>query len=247
MSAVPAAVGKLLPNKITAWSYSRLSVFRKCKFQFYLKFIAKHPVKEDEGPALVHGRAVDELLQQYVAGNTKKLPIDLKKTMGKDLVDSVALLRKVSAHTQLEIAVDRNWQRVDWFSQQAWLRAKLDAAAVGPSKLNVSAGGVLIVDYKTGKVYEAPHTEQLEIYVAIGPSMWPDATEFNAQMWYVDQGLRSAPMLVENDGKRVERLRKKWTAIAAPIFTEKKFKPTPGMECRWCVFSGRRGGPCKAG
>lgn len=225
-----------MKNPITAWSYSRLAVFRACKLQFRFQYIDKLP--QPPSPAMDRGNDVHKVLQRYLEKKTKSLPADLKKSMGPELEARYLTLRK-SKHVacELELAVDSSWKRVEWYAKDAWLRVKLDAVETLGDTLNID-------DHKTGKVREEQHTEQLEIYGAISPSFWPDAKEIVARMNYVDQAQDSIAMFTV---PTVMRFRKKWAKLSGPIFKEAKFAASPGDACRYCAYSRRRGGPCTNG
>jgi hypothetical protein len=224
-------------NPITAWSYSRLAVFRSCRLQFKFKFIEKLP--EPKSDAMERGNQLHLAIQAYLEKRKKALPKEMAKTAGPEVLDIYTRLRKSkSVACELELAVDEGWGRVEWFDKAAWLRVKMDAVE------DLGSDAINLYDHKSGKVREGQHTEQLEIYGAIAPSFWPDAKEIAAAMLYVDQAQVATSIFTR---AFVMKLRKKWEKEAAPLFREVKFKANPGEACRWCAYSRRRGGPCKNG
>lgn len=225
-------------NLITAWSYSRLSVYRKCPRQFKYKFIDK--LAEPKSDAMERGNELHLTLQRFIEGRTKAIPAAMKKTLGTAYAH-LALLRKMKAKCELEWAVDKDWKPVSWFDKQTWFRAKLDAFYVDQT-LNI----LDLTDHKSGKIYSDQHAEQLELYAAVGYAFHPEVTEIVARMLYIDQG-SSVPSVFTDLPKTIPILRKKWARIAAPIFKDKTFKAVPSRECNWCPFSSRRGGPCDKG
>lgn len=229
-----------MPNQVKSWSYSRISDYRTCPARFNFKHNLR--IKEPESPAMIRGGAVDEAVTAYLNGAKRTLPPEKKYGLNYGpLKLRLTQLKKAGALTQLEYAVDRNWEPCDWKDwDRAWLRAKLDIGLI-------TGTTALVIDNKTGKVYADKHAEQLEIYAAVTWAQHPQVTEIEAQMFYLDQGVASAPALFTDLKKTIPRLRKKWERIAKPLFTDTKWKATPGSHCSWCPYSGRKGGPCKAG
>lgn len=227
-------------KSLTAWSFSRLAVFRECRRQFKYKFIDKLP--EQKGPALVRGDSVHKGIAKYLEGRSKVLPAD--GTNYGPLAAFYAAVRKQKPAVEMQVAVDRDWRRVDWFDRSAWLRVIFDVAFERKAR-TVKGKAVVMGDHKTGRVHPAKHGEQLEVYACVGPSLWPDAAEYHGEMYYVDHAMEPTEAVFL--AKDIPKLRKKWEKAAAPIFKATQYPAEPGQGCRWCAFSGRRGGPCDAG
>lgn len=229
-----------MPNQVKSWSYSRVSDYRTCAARFNFKHNLKLP--EPQSPAMLRGGAVDEGVTNYLLGKAKALPPEKKfGLVYGDLKADLARLKKAGARAQLEYAVTRNWEPCDWRDwNTCWLRAKIDVALLNGSSIE-------IIDNKTGRMYPEKHAEQLEIYAVVAYAHEPAVTEIQASMYYLDSGMRSAPAVFTDLKKTIPRLRKKWEKIVKPLFTDTKWKAAPGSHCSWCPYSGRKGGPCKAG
>lgn len=229
----------------TAWSYSRLSQYRKCPRQFFFAIVEKRPIPK--APAMERGTAVHDGIQRYIEGKAKalpKLPPNQKGEAFSMTAPVVALykrLRTLKAQCELEYAVDEKWRPSSWFDPTTWLRAKLDARLWVP-KDKVSE----VYDHKTGKERAEEHAEQLEIYAAVEWQHQPLAEEVRASMVYADGGGITTAVFTDRE-TTLKRLMKKWAKEAKPMLTDRKFKATPGSECKWCPFSSRRGGPCDKG
>lgn len=231
-------------NTLTAWSYSRLATYRKCPRQAMYKFIMKIQVPEDSSPALERGNLVHLTLQNFVEGKVKAAAV--KKIIGTEpyrlLKADLEMFKKSKSQCELELAVDKDWKPVSWFDRSAWLRAKLDVSV----KIKDPKTG-RVVDYKTGKIYSAAHTEQSEIYAAVAFAFQPLVEQLQVDMMYIDQGM-TVPVLYTDLAKVIPRLRKKWEKESQPMFRDKTFKARPGTDCRWCPFSGvHKKGPCDKG
>ena len=214
-----------------------MSVFRACPAQFKYKFIDKLP--EPKSPAMQRGNDLHKDLDAYLKKDKKTVPAVLKATIHPLVLEEYKLYRaSKTMASELQLAVTNEWTRTGWFDKDVWLRVVLDVVRVD--------GKVLIMgDHKTGQIRPDQHAEQLEIYGAIGPAFWPGMSEIRGEMYYVDQN--AAPAVHVYKPKDVPRLRKKWSALAAPMFKAKTFKAVPGQACRYCAFSGRRGGLCDKG
>jgi hypothetical protein len=225
-------------NIITAWSFSRLATYRKCPRQFKYQFIDKLP--QPPAPAMERGSKIDDGVRAYVEGKAKKLPVVDGTNYGK-LVKVYADMRKAKTMCQLELAVDASWKPVSWFDRSTWLRAKLDHELWLPKEKLAK-----VDDTKSGKMWP-DHTEQLEIYAIVEWAHRPLAEAVECRMLYVDQGIAGPVSLFTDRPVTEKRLRKKWAAEAKPVLADRKFKAKPGDACKWCPYSGRKGGPCDKG
>lgn len=231
-------------NGVKSWSYSRYGDYQTCPARFRYKHIAKLP--EPSSPALARGGAADEAVTKYLDGSKRTLPketsVDPPMRYG-ELAGRLAGLRKLKPETQLELATDNKWIVTGWRDwDRTWLRAKLDVM------VKLDGGRVLhIVDNKTGRMYPEKHAEQIEIYACVAYAYSPSAEEIRAEMFYLDHGMSSSPAIFNDLPKTIARLRKKWEKLSAPMFRDTKFKEQPGQHCRWCPYSGAKGGPCKKG
>lgn len=229
---------KLKP--LTATSFSRYKVHATCPRQAKYKFIDKLP--EPKGPAMARGNVIHKGIERYLLRHAPKLPKDDGTDYGP-LKSLYASIRKEKPAVELELAVDREWHLVDWFDPRVWFRAKVDGAVLRPKERVL-----FLFDNKTGKERPAEHAEQLETYIAIAPARWStkDYDTIIASMLYTDHG-RDVPAEYGDLKRIIAKLRKKWEKKLAPLLKDRTFKPTPGDHCKWCAYSGRKGGPCDAG
>lgn len=214
---------------LTAWSYSRWQTYEQCPLKAKLKFIDKLP--EPSSPPMERGSAIHKLAENYVRGDIKKLPPELKLMKGKfkDLVKAEALAEEQWCFT-------RKWEVTGWFDANAWLRIKVDA--LNP---NLKTRTLLIVDHKTGR--EKPdHMAQLSLYAMGGFIKHTDMEVVDAQLWYLDSGVPRSMLFKRSE---LPALKKDWTGKTKAMLSDTTFAPRPGNYCRWCHFSKAQGGPCK--
>lgn len=228
---------KLKSPPIKAWSLSTLKQYEECPLRVRLAKVEKLP-EGPKGDALIRGDAIHKAAEKYVKDGGK-LPTDLAK-----MRPNFAKLRKEfsagNVSLESEIAFDVNWQRVDWFAKDVYVRIKWDVILL-PKVAKVNP---VVIDYKTGKVKEyGEYDDQLELYDIGGLTLGlGEAVE--SELWFTDHG-----MIVPKKGgavklKYLSKLQKKWDQRAKPLLNDTRFSPRPGNYCRWCAWTRAKGGPC---
>ena len=217
-----------------ALSWSRLSDYNQCPLKFKLKYIEKDPIfKEDDSksPHLVRGNNVHRALENYVVQRTSgqevkitSLPeVESTKPFVDRYIDNYEV---IIPETQL--AIDANWQRVEWFSSEAYLRVIFDLIAIRRDHC-------AIVDYKTGKMrdYDGGPSGfgQLHLSGAIALHMYPDIPKVTTIYAYVDHR-QTVPKEFTQDDK--VKLRNHFDEEHAKVNADKEFKPKVNEFCKWC-------------
>ena len=219
-----------------ALSWSRLSDYNQCALKFKLKYLEKNPkFKEDEGasPHLVRGSNVHKALENYVIQSTSNGELEVKITSlpeveaTKPFVDRF-LTNYTTVIPETQIAINRNWERVEWFSKDAYYRAILDLIALRPSD-------VAIIDYKTGKMRDydgGPSGKgQLHLSGAISLHLWPDIPEVSTTYAYVDHRQTITKKFTQADR---QELREHFDEEHNRVNSDTKFRPTVNEFCKWC-------------
>lgn len=214
--------GCVVDNQITAWSYSRLQVYKQCPLKAKFKFIDKLP--EPGSAAMDRGAEIHKEAENYVKGLTlvKKFPASLKLFRNEFEV----LRGEKSAIAEREWAFNVKWEPTSWFGKDAWLRVKLDLSYVR----DVTA---FVVDYKTGKGNPDLQKSQLELYALGAFITLPDIKNVVSEFWYLDQGVT---VKEEFQRSQLAALKKKWLADVKPMLKDKSFAPRPNDKCRWCHY-----------
>lgn len=215
------------------------------------------PVRE----ALDRGNRLDAALTKTL---TKLKPAAIQQALkGSDAVDEVSyeeatrhskieimvkkLRRTKGVYVQSEIAVDRAWKRVEWFSKQAWGRVKLDVLKLTPKRAEIIDWKSGNIDKNKGEIREkAEYHDSMRLYQIAVLSTHPQA-EVSATMVFLD-----APPKLPDPTKSLPVLKRKDLALARedmekkmlPMMNDTIFAPRPGYYCSWCSFSKRVGGPC---
>lgn len=138
-----------------ALSHSRVSDYDQCPLKFKFKYLDKNEkfqIKDDQkSPALVKGQKVHKYLEDYV-NDVKEDPSEvIKKSSlpevenGKDLADQfISQYGPENTFAELQLAIDVNWQPVEWFSREAYYRSIVDMSCYSLDK-------IAAIDWKTGK------------------------------------------------------------------------------------------------
>jgi len=220
-------------SKIEAWSFSRWEVYAACPAKARYKFIDKLP--EKRGSAVERGEAIHKAAEKYlVSGVRAKLPDSLAK-----YAPEFAELKRHKPECEQPLALSKDFGGVvDWFSTDAWCRAKMDAIVV--------TDHVRIVDFKTGRVYPEKHELQASLYALFGLRLYGAVVD--VEFWYVDIGPEVTFSRTYGKSPHVLRqLMRQWDTRTRAMLSDAKFAPRPHDKCRFCAFSIKQGGPCRYG
>jgi putative RecB family exonuclease len=230
---------------IKAWSPSRLVTYETCPAQAKYKYVEKLP--EPPAPALDRGTRIHSEAEQFIIGDGA-VSADLQRVKG-ELKRLRAAYRKGKVKVEQALAFNDSWKPVDWFSQEAWLRCKIDVVEEARPKTRNRAllKVVRVTDWKSGKnnARDAEkHAQQLNLY-ALAVLSAEEAEFATGRLIFTDTG----EFVEKPEGtlsmKDVLTTREIWEARVEPMLTDKEFAPTPNFTCRWCAYSKAKGGPCK--
>jgi len=214
---------------ITAWSYSRYGVYEQCPLKAKLLYIDKF--KEPGSPAMDKGIAVHSELERYL-----KLPTEPIPQSGIKLCADLEELKARKPYSELEVCFNKDWEPVDWFAKDAWVRIKIDA-------LVKEGNYCLVVDFKTGRIRDS-YDPQLELYALTALLMFPTIDTVDTSLYFVDAGRKL-------DGQRYTRadldlLKAKWSDRVKAMLTDTIFEATPNQYCGYCHFRKSNAGICQA-
>src|SRR5690606_17985273 len=184
-------------------------------------------------PHLVRGSNVHRALENYVVQVQSNGQLEVKVTSlpeveaTKPFVDRF-LNNYTTVIPETQIAVNKDWERVEWFSKDAYYRAILDLIAIRPSD-------AVIVDYKTGKMRDydgGPSGKgQLHLSGAIGLHLWPDIPEITTTYAYVDHKQTISKKFTQADR---QELRRHFDEEHDKVKSDTKYKPTVNEYCKLC-------------
>lgn len=208
--------------------FSKLDSYRECPQKFHFQFVQKLP--QPGSPAMERGSKMHESCEMYLNGWAKTLIPEVAEW--QSALDEV---KKKTFQAEKAWGFDKNWRLLsDWFQPTTWLRAKSDCHYVEGNR-------VTVIDFKSGK-YRIPSTEQIELYAICAGAVYPDATDVDAEYWFLDTG---EVYKQSYTSEQLLDLRKKYERYFQPLFTDEVFTPAPGTGCRWCHYSKTKGGKCQ--
>jgi hypothetical protein len=247
---MPAAKVKPL-----AWSYSRLVDYEACPRKFFFKVIEKRP--EPSNKWMERGQQVHTMAENTLLKPKSKIPQDLMR-----LKALITTLRKLKAVPEAQYTFTHLFKgQTSWFGGDAWARLKIDvetalsykeALDIAYEEISIGKRGQLaalthgkwIVDWKTGQFKPEKSVDQLEFYALGAFLIDPEAQFVLTSLAYTDVG--RVVHSYWDDPKIVVRLKAKWLKRVAPMQADKTFKPRVTVNCQYCFFSKKVGGPCKA-
>ena len=194
-------------SQVMALSYSRLSDYRQCPLKFKLKYIIKAPnfqmKDEDKSPALVRGGNIHKQLEKYLIklrAGENGIPASTLEEVEKTKPLIQSLMRTYDLHPELQLAIDKDFKQVDWFSKEAWFRVIYDLVGFGPDLYNG--------DYKTGKLTDYEGTlenpGQLHLSGMVALNVWPKFDVSKNRYIYVDHKKIISCDLTQDDAKIVK-------------------------------------------
>lgn len=212
-----------------ALSHSRLSDYLQCPRKFYVKYIAKEWPKESDSPHLIRGSNVHKALENYIIRKTTGTEGIAESTLKeveitKPFVDKIIdQFEKVYPETQL--AVDKNFKKVEWFSKDAYYRAIIDMLALNPDY-------AFIGDFKTGKMNEySGFGGQLHLSACMIMSVFPTITKVTVAYIYVDhKEIFSLDFTRDDLPKLLEHYHGQYDVVNA----DASFIPKINEFCKWC-------------
>lgn len=219
----------------TALSWSRVSDYRQCPHKFRGKYIEKWPefkvLDKDKNPHLVRGDQVHKQLQKYVRLKLDGIPTESVVFL-PEVDQTIPLINGIMDNygviPEQQIAIDENFQRVNWFSDDAWFRVIIDLIGHGQD--------LFLGDYKTGKMndYSGSLKElgQLHMTAVVGMAIWPEYDECSSLYIYVDHK-KTVPCKLRREDA-FETMRERLQEEHALINDDDEYVERKNQFCKWC-------------
>lgn len=214
-------------NKIAMWSYTALTTFEKCKFQAFLRLVARIPQHSAPGStASDRGIKIHNSAEQYLKG-----AVELAAPLAHFSAEFTKL-RELTKQGKVSIeqnwCFDRDWNVVD------------KANAVGLVKLDsfvhLSPTNGVVIDFKTGKKHgnEVKHAMQGNVYQLAAFLRYPELQSVTVEFWYLDKNEITKKVHTRESGMRFfPNLNQR---IDAMLNCE-EFPPNPNpVTCKWCPY-----------
>lgn len=212
-----------------ALSHSRLSTYNQCPRKFKLQFIDKVFTQDDKSEHLVRGDNVHKALETYVikkiSGQTNIPPSSLQEVeTTRPLIDKI--FEKFSfVSPEIQIAVDENFKKVDWFDKRAYYRTIVDILAINDDR--GFAG-----DYKTGKIRDySGFGGQLHLTGAVILSLYPAMELVSSAYIYVDHKKVHRHDFTRDE---LDNMITHFHSEHEKVNADHEFKPKVNEFCKWC-------------
>lgn len=228
---------------MSAWSYSRLSLYEQCPRRYKHKNIDK--LDDVRNEAMERGDRVHKGVAAYLIGQ----PIVEKGiTYGPELRhEAKAIDRFEPVFNQIKAndpVVEQQWAftpnwgtSTSWFGKDTWYRNILDAGVLWPDN------SFTVIDWKTGKAWGS-NQEQMEQFAISVFARYPQVHFVETRLEYLDTGQEQHGEFTRSEAPALKR---KWADRAAPLLADKTFAPRPGSYCKKCPFGKSKAGPCPFG
>jgi CRISPR/Cas system-associated exonuclease Cas4 (RecB family) len=266
MSAISLEKGMLRKQ---VWSMSKLKMLEECPLQFYLSYLRKlaHMDATQDTTERDLGIAIHYLFEMFQSGYTLKEAYELTKEAHYEIVTPVNWPRIIGmlphvkkfdtimfnrdelkpydyVEPEMKLAVDRDYNPVDFFSKDAYFRGVVDYMARSGSEATS-------IDFKKGgKGYLTRyHTPQLTSYLLLDYYCNGKYDVGNSYIYYVEAGdFSRGPQIL---GENIEKHTRPWLdnkieAAIVAVENEGYFKYNRGSKCKYCDYAdlcsaGKRG------
>lgn len=136
-------------SETIVFSPSNLATYRDCPLKFHLQ--RTHVIKWQETGAKSRGIVLHECMEKAVKEGVATVsgwPDGVNVAFTQDLIRMLDKMKSYGAQVmpECELVVDRNMKSCDWWSDEAFLRARADVAVITDDV-------AVVIDYKTGKMY----------------------------------------------------------------------------------------------
>jgi RecB family exonuclease len=224
---------------IKSWSFSVLRDFEQCPYKVYLAKVEKAPqpeVGDDPDHPLIRGDRIHKEAEAFIKGEGE-LTKDLRK-FRSELERLAEIYPEGNLEVEKKWGFTRDWEPCDFFDSNVWLRVICDFVEHSPEEPVLFVG-----DHKTGKSFgkEVPHRQQQQLYGIAALMKYPDKQIASSQMWYLDEGKKSA--IGRYDRHSIAPLLQRWTSRAEKMTGALTFPAKPNRSnCRFCPYSPNEAG-----
>lgn len=172
---------------VLVMSPSGLATYKQCPLRYFGQSVEKS-IPWVDSPAKARGTEIHNMLekaawegQEYVTCVDDRINADYARSVVQTIEHYKS--RGYILKTEHEMAMTKQGQAVDWWSDKAFLRAKADVLLIsnGPQR------GAIIGDWKTGKVWDRAEHMQLRLEALLVHILY-GLEQIKYSYWYVDQG-----------------------------------------------------------
>lgn len=238
------------------WSFSQWESYDSCPAKWKFKNVLKLP-SLPPGPAAARGLDLHDRVEKAILGEisfTDLTTADPNVRFGgkPQAVVAPKYLEVIQAfrdhpngdrYAEKKLAFDAEFYCCSPQSSFAACIAVLDAAKY--TRPRYTDKGVLdIGEWKSGSPKDS-HKQQRELYALFGLRTWL-ANEVRVTTYYLEHDDVPPQRLVVSD-TATEKLKAIWIQRSEQMANDQLCAPRPGMQCNWCDYAKKKGGPCQFG
>lgn len=218
-----------------SFTYSKLKNYETCGLQHQMIDIRKTPGWGPQGDAIDYGNRVHGAISAALKGEAQ-LPPQMKYLQyWVNHVNRVAAeLPESEKFIETGWGLSRDYDPIDFFSKQAWMRLKVDAAIVC-RKFKYGQ----LIDWKTGRRLEEPL--QLWLGAAMMFQWFPELETIDSMfVWLKEDDGTNSKECISSETIMKKDIGDVWDQILprVQIYEEAvatdTFMAKPGDHCRWC-------------
>jgi CRISPR/Cas system-associated exonuclease Cas4 (RecB family) len=210
-----------------AHSYSALKMYEQCPAKY--KFVRIDKLQEPSGPAAERGKIIHAEIEAVLKGQLELVSDGLEY-----LLPRIDEWRQIGAQSEMEFAVDSNWNAVEFGDDSAMFRGIID--------LYYEQGNrAVVLDFKTGK--ERDYLDQVRAYAAVILATKPHIHSVVPMIEFID--LQKSAEYMTFYSRDIESMKADLNGRMNIISFDKFFSANPSGLCKFCHFRKDNGGPCK--
>lgn len=208
------------PKKSFSWSFSALTRFENCPKQYYHINVTKD-FKDEDSQWAADGKVIhDGFYNRIIKGTPFPIPIRFLEPIAKPFVDAEG-----EKHGEMKLTINKKFEPVDWFANDAWLRVVIDLLIVRGSK-------AILVDWKTGKVKD--DFTQMRLCAAVLQQYMPELDFFTlVYVWTSHKQVTKKTATLSMNRNLWNELLPRVSKIEDAI-RETTFPARPSGLCKWC-------------
>lgn len=161
-------------TKKPAWSFSSLNQYYTCPKQYYHLRVAKD-FKDTPGEAALDGQIRHKHLENRILHGT---PLPSGTSQFEPIVSKMLETPHDAIHAEKQYCLNSDFQPVEWFSKDAWVRGVID---VELRKNN----SVVVADWKFGK--RKPDSDQLKLFAALVMTADPEVDKVSTAFFWLKE------------------------------------------------------------
>ena len=223
-------------QSIAQGSYSRLKTYAECPRKAQYKFLLK--LKEPDSMYASRGGELHKQAAEFLSSPDMELPPSLW-----NVKNYLNILRNemhgdaTTWNVEQQRAITSSGKETGGFDADVWYRVVMDVC------VDFDDEG-LIVDHKSGKVYDKEHEAQARDYAACGFNFYPSWEKVEVKFIYIDQSSATPYHFNRRDlPELMDGIERRMNAMSSDV----KFEARKNSKCKWCHYRNSNGGPCEIG